>query len=204
MKKQRKSSQETILQCWGRVLVPPQGTYITVSLSSSARTKAPTHVEGGNYMLRPQTGWNLKADDWDSWSTTLLPHHQPIRRKSVTLQTSPQILPVKTSPWKSSGSSGDFEHKPPVLLAWLCNKPFSAPSSDVSVCMDSSCLGHMNLRLLSWRGLGQWKAVDFLFTIALPPSSLSIKVLSFPCHRETCTWLIMVVYPKFKFSAGPE
>ena len=131
MKKQRKSSQETILQCWGRVLVPPQGTYITVSLSSSARTKAPTHVEGGNYMLRPQTGWNLKADDWDSWSTTLLPHHQPIRRKSVTLQTSPQILPVKTSPWKSSGSSGDFEHKPPVLLAWLCNKPFSAPSSDV-------------------------------------------------------------------------
>ena len=41
----------------------------------------------------------------DSWNTTLLPHHQPIRRKSYTLQPSPQILPVKTSPWKPSGNS---------------------------------------------------------------------------------------------------
>ena len=38
-----------------------------------------------------------------SRSPTLLPHHQPIRRKSHTLQPSFQILPI-TSPRKPSGS----------------------------------------------------------------------------------------------------
>ena len=45
--KQRRGSQEKIVQPWGRVLAPPQGIHRTVSLSSSAGTKAPTKVEDG-------------------------------------------------------------------------------------------------------------------------------------------------------------
>ena len=59
---------------------------------------------------RPQTAWNQKVDDYDSWNITLLPHHQPIRRKSCTLQPSPQVLPLKTHPWKPI--TGSFEHEP--------------------------------------------------------------------------------------------
>ena len=85
-----------------------QGMYLTIwckSLSCSAGTKAPTQVEDGNYMLRPQTGWNQRADDWDFCNTTLLPHHQPLRRKSCALQPSPLVmLPFKTLPWKPLGS----------------------------------------------------------------------------------------------------
>ena len=44
MQKQRRSSQETTVQPWGRVLVPLQGIYITIPLSSSAGTKASTQV----------------------------------------------------------------------------------------------------------------------------------------------------------------
>ena len=32
---------------------------------------------------------------------------------------------MKTSPQKTIGEFG-FEHEPPVILAWPCNKPFSA------------------------------------------------------------------------------
>ena len=41
----------------------------------------------------------------DSWSTTPLLHHQPIRRKSHALQPSSQILPIKTFPLNHLGSS---------------------------------------------------------------------------------------------------
>ena len=40
MQKQRRNNQETIMQQWSSVSVPPQGMYVTVSLSSSLRTKA--------------------------------------------------------------------------------------------------------------------------------------------------------------------
>ena len=33
MQRQRRSSQETTVQPWGRVLFPPQGVHITISLS---------------------------------------------------------------------------------------------------------------------------------------------------------------------------
>ena len=142
MKKQRKSSQETILQCWGRVLVPPQGTYITVSLSSSARTKAPTHVEGGNYMLRPQTGWNLKADDWDSWTCYLTTNQS---EESHTPWSSHLKSAYKNSSLKPLGDFGSFEHEPPLFLACLQNTRFFAPNSDVSVWLASLCIRHTNL-----------------------------------------------------------
>ena len=51
MQRQRRRSQETIVQPWGRVLVLPEGRYITISLSSSAGTKAPAQVEDDNFRL---------------------------------------------------------------------------------------------------------------------------------------------------------
>ena len=43
MQRQGRNTQETIVQPGGRVLVPLQGIYITVSLSSFAEIKPPTH-----------------------------------------------------------------------------------------------------------------------------------------------------------------
>ena len=42
-------------------------------------------VEDGNYVVRPHTHLNQKANNWGSWNTVLLPHHQPIRKKKHTL-----------------------------------------------------------------------------------------------------------------------
>ena len=74
MKKQRRSSQEAIVQAWGRVLVPPQGIYITIPLSSSAGTKVPTQEEDGSFRL----------------STRFLEHHPvaspPTNQKTVCTQ----------------------------------------------------------------------------------------------------------------------
>ena len=56
---------------------------------------------------------------------------------------------IQTFPRKPSESLGIFEHKSPILLAWSCNKPFSAPNSDISVYLASLCVGHMNLRLVT-------------------------------------------------------
>ena len=50
---------------------------------------------------RPQTGWNQTIDDKDSWNITLLPpHHQPIRRKSMSWSRPLQPPPLRLS-WKS-------------------------------------------------------------------------------------------------------
>ena len=43
MKRQGRNSQETIVQPWGRVLVPPEGIHRTVFLSSSAELNPPTN-----------------------------------------------------------------------------------------------------------------------------------------------------------------
>ena len=84
MQRQGRNSQETIVQPWERVLVPPQGTFITIFLSCFAGTETPTRWEKLTlcypWACRPQTGWNQKADDADS----RLPHHQPIRRMSMS------------------------------------------------------------------------------------------------------------------------
>ena len=78
----RRDSQE---QPWGRLLVSHQQIYSTISLSHSADTETPSRWEKlmiNNGML--STGMqtpdqlDLKFDDADS-----LPHHQPIRRKSM-------------------------------------------------------------------------------------------------------------------------
>ena len=95
MQKQRRSSQ--VVLTWGQVLVPTQGICITISLSFSAE-------------LEPPPRWGMVTLGWmqDSWGTNLLPHQQPIRRKSHILQSSPQILP------SFSGPSDDYPVSPPV------------------------------------------------------------------------------------------
>ena len=64
------------------------------------------------------SGYQSLTHSPDPWSSMLLPHHQPMRRKSHTLQPSHR---------KPLGISGGFEHEPLALLAWPCNKPSSAP-----------------------------------------------------------------------------
>ena len=80
----------------------------------STETKTATQVEDGDDMrttsYKPSTRWKQKADDWDSWNITLLPHHLPIRSGSTSwshiLHPSPLLLPFKTLTWKPLGSSG--------------------------------------------------------------------------------------------------
>ena len=62
-------------------------------------------------------------------------------KKLHALQPSLQILPPKTT--RAFGFF--FEHEPPILLAWLCNKPLSAPNSKAWVCLASLCVRHTNL-----------------------------------------------------------
>ena len=132
MKKQRRSSQETIVQPWGRVLVPPQELYI--SLNFSIGTKAPTQVKDGNFRL----------------STRFLEHcsvtSPPTNQKKVTHPAAftPNYAYKKIPP-KTIRECGISEHKPPILLAWPFNKPFSTQNFDVSVCLASLCIGHINL-----------------------------------------------------------
>ena len=84
MWRQGRNSQETIVQPWGKVMIPPQGIHITIPLSCFADTETPTRWE--ELMVccpqarRAQTGWNQKVDDDDS----RLPHHQPIGRMSTS------------------------------------------------------------------------------------------------------------------------
>ena len=114
MQKQGRNSWEAIVQPWGRVLVPPQGIYMTVSLSSSAGTKAPTQVEDGNFRLG---AWFLGHRPVTS---------PPTNQKKVTnpAALTPNFAYKNFSP-KTIGEFGIFEHKPPILLDWPCNKPFS-------------------------------------------------------------------------------
>ena len=42
--------------------------------------------------------------------------------------------------WNPSGTLGFLGLEPPHLLTWPSNKPFSAPNSDISVCLASQCL----------------------------------------------------------------
>ena len=103
-------------------------------LCSSVGTKAPTRGR------MESSGWTQ-----DSWNTSLLPHHQSIRKKSHTLQPSPQIFPIKNFSPKTIGEFGIFEHE---HLAWPCSKTFSLLNSSVSVLcigLASPCIGHMNL-----------------------------------------------------------
>ena len=104
----------------------------------------PTQVEDGNF--RP--------------STRLLEHRPvtspPTNQKEATHPAAFTLnFAYKNFSPKTISEFGGFEHEPPILLAWPCNKTFSAPNSDVSVCLASLCLGRMNLCSVT-RGTLQW------------------------------------------------
>ena len=70
-------------------------------------------TEGWEQACGPQTGWNKRADSWDSWNTTItIPEegHTP-------LQPFLQNLPIKTLPRKPLGSLCFLNISCPILLA---------------------------------------------------------------------------------------
>ena len=78
----RRDSQE---QPWGRLLVPHHQIHSTVSLSHSGDTETPSRweklrINNANHKWIDSGQLNLKVDTVDSY----LPHHQPIRRKSMS------------------------------------------------------------------------------------------------------------------------
>ena len=94
MQKQGRSSQETIVQLWNTVLVPPERIYI-ISLSSPVGTKTPTQVEDGNFRL----------------STRFLEHlpvtSPPTSQKKVTHPAAlTPNLPLKLLPQNHQGVRG--------------------------------------------------------------------------------------------------
>ena len=121
-------------QPWGRVLVPLQGIYITISLNYSVGTKASTHVDDGNFRL----------------STRCLEHHsltyrQPVRKKSQYPAALTSNFSYKNFSLKTIREFWVFERDPPILLVWLCKKSFSSPKSFVLVCLASLCIKHSDM-----------------------------------------------------------
>lgn len=112
-----------------RLLVPPDRDISKKKKKNLRILQKLRHplVEDVNYMLTTST----KTPDWlepkGGW-LRFSKHHpvtSPPRRKPTsrlcTLQLSPLKLPLKTLPWKPSGSLC-FEHGLPILLSWPCNK----------------------------------------------------------------------------------
>lgn len=78
----RQWSQKTMMEPWGRVLVPLKGHMDQYLWTVLQTQKHPARWDTLTVFCPPacrrQTGWNQKADDADSQ----LPHHQPIRTVS--------------------------------------------------------------------------------------------------------------------------
>ena len=81
---------------------------------------------------------------------SLWPYNQPIRELTRSWLHTPHhpllIWPLKMiswNPWRSL--RGFFEHKSCVLLRWPCDKLFSVPNSNISVCLASLFSGLRNL-----------------------------------------------------------
>ena len=99
----------------------------------------------------------------------------PDTKKSATTNH----IPSPHLAFKSvSGSSEFLGHEPPVLLARPCSKTFSAPNSNVSVCLASLCIGHKNLCLVTLGG--ELKRAHCLPQIYLHPlTTFRLGALSF-------------------------
>jgi len=105
-------------------------------LSNWTTTKGPTQVEDGNFRL----------------STRFLEHcsvtSPPINQKKVThsVALTPNFTHKNFSP-KTTGSSG-FSTQATHSPCLVHSTSFSAPSSHISVCLTSLCIGHKNLCLV--------------------------------------------------------
>ena len=105
------------------------GVYFTTS-NTSQLVPASLHMFNCHTQLRPPPRWRIVTTDWaqDSHNTALLPHHQPIRKKVTYPAALIPNLVQKNYSLKiiREFSFFDMSHKPPILLVWPCNKPFSA------------------------------------------------------------------------------
>ena len=123
-KGRNKQSRETIMQPWGKVLVPHQWIHTTISLSCFADTETPSRWEKLTMVwcpqaCRPQSSWNLKVDDADSY----LPHHQPIRRMSTSWSRPSWTITIKLPTILSKWGHSFSRQEPTVSpFAWQSNK----------------------------------------------------------------------------------
>ena len=82
-----------------------------------------------------QTGWNQKADHWDSWN---IASNQS--EESFTPCSSPPNFSYKKSSQKTIREFRSLGQEPPLSPAWPCSKTFSTPKSNLSVSLASLCL----------------------------------------------------------------
>ena len=66
MQRPGRSPQEEIVQPWGRVLVPPEGIYRTISVSLSAELKQ-TPNKWKNYLMKPLHSGKEEDHQHQSW-----------------------------------------------------------------------------------------------------------------------------------------
>lgn len=111
-----------------------------IALNSSTELRLPARVEEGNFGLNRKIFGQPPATP----STN--------QEKGTHPEPSSQLLPIKTFFPKTIEELKFSEHKPPILLAWPCNKPFSAPNSNFSLCLASLCIGHRNLHSVTFLG----------------------------------------------------
>ena len=77
----KRQSRETVMQSWGKVLVPHQWIHTTISQSCFAGTETSSMceelmIDDARVSISIQTPHQGDADDADFY----FPHHQPIRR----------------------------------------------------------------------------------------------------------------------------
>ena len=125
MQKQGGSNQETVVQSWGRVLVPPQGTHITTSLSS-AGAKAPTQMEDSNFRLSTGFLEHLPLASLPNQSEESCTYCSPHPTVYLPFLRTSGDHPVRSPVWPLSVSSLDrvqqFQAKLLLLQGW---KPVS-------------------------------------------------------------------------------
>ena len=118
----------------------------------------------------PQTCWNQKVGDWDSQNIILLPHHQQIRRMSISWSCTFMSNVTIKNPSLKAIEFGSFEHWPLIFLARPWNK-------------HCTFLHH---NPVDWfcRTLGKWIQVGHSIYLYLHPSvSIYINTHSLPLNN---------------------
>ena len=107
------------MQPWGKILVPHQRIHTTIPLSCFADNETPSRWEKLTCCPeahRPQTSWNQKVDDADSY----LPHHQPIRRMSMNWLRPSLNHYYKTSDYPLQVGTHSFLRQEPTVSPFAC------------------------------------------------------------------------------------
>ena len=150
---------------------------------------------------------------WHQWQKTCLPKQEMQETLVWSLGRSPGIGNGKLLQYSCLDNPGDRRahqgyspwdckewdttewlsvhacaHTHSHLHAWPCNKAFSAPNTDISVCLTSPCLGHMNLCSMG-------KSLQFC-------QYFHVFYLS-PCFVETLlSWFLRFAMSLFALSPG--